>query len=74
MFITAAMMLEMSGCWDCREMDTIGIVMGVGLDKAEAPDEIEMTAQVEASTEVKRIKVATGSDIGKAGKLQLIHV
>ncbi len=46
MLITTALILILSGCWDSRELNSIGIVMGVGLDKASAPDDIEMTAQI----------------------------
>ena len=31
--------LQLSGCFDSRELDTIGIVMGTAIDKAEAPEE-----------------------------------
>jgi len=46
MLITSAVMLNLSGCWDSRELNTIGIVSGVGLDKATTPDDIEMTVQI----------------------------
>ncbi len=39
MLITAALILNVSGCWDRRELDAIGIVLGVGLDQSASPGE-----------------------------------
>jgi spore germination protein KC len=36
----------LSGCFDRRELDTMGIVMGVAIDKAEAEGETELTVQM----------------------------
>ncbi len=44
--IIIAAMLNLSGCGDSRELNELGIVMGVGLDKTDAPGEIEMTVQI----------------------------
>ncbi|MDD4753103.1 MAG: Ger(x)C family spore germination protein, partial [Desulfitobacteriaceae bacterium] len=33
-------------CWDRQELDTLAIVLGLGIDKAVTPEEIEMTAQI----------------------------
>lgn len=35
-----------TGCWNRRELDTLGIVLGVAIDKAQDPYDIEMTAQL----------------------------
>jgi Ger(x)C family germination protein len=35
----------LTGCFDRRELDTIGIVMGIAIDKAEKEDEQELTLQ-----------------------------
>ena len=37
---------SLSGCFDRRELDTIGIVMGVAIDKAVAEGETELTIQM----------------------------
>lgn len=37
---------SLSGCFDRRELDTIGIVMGVALDKAEGEGQTEVTVQM----------------------------
>ncbi|HPE16104.1 MAG TPA: Ger(x)C family spore germination protein [Oscillospiraceae bacterium] len=39
-------MLSVSGCWNSRELNTLSIVMGVGIDKAEEAGEVRITAQV----------------------------
>jgi spore germination protein KC len=36
----------LSGCFDRRELDTMGIVMGVAIDKAETEGETELTVQM----------------------------
>ncbi|NLA87192.1 MAG: Ger(x)C family spore germination protein [Clostridiales bacterium] len=36
----------LSGCFDRRELDTMGIVMGVAIDKAESEGETELTVQM----------------------------
>lgn len=38
------MPISVTGCWDGREIDTIAIVTGVGIDTAENQDEISLTA------------------------------
>jgi len=58
-----SMLLAVCGCWNRRELDTLGIVMGVGIDKTEKPGQIEMTAQIAKSSEMK-----TGKGGGGQGK------
>ncbi|MFA9379542.1 MAG: Ger(x)C family spore germination protein [Acetanaerobacterium sp.] len=47
--ITAIILCVMllCGCWNRRELNTLGIVLGIGLDKGPRPGEITMTAQLE---------------------------
>ncbi|MDF2567271.1 MAG: Ger(x)C family spore germination protein [Oscillospiraceae bacterium] len=35
-----------TGCWDSKEIDTISIVTGIGIDTSQNPDEINLTAQI----------------------------
>ncbi len=44
--ITLACIACLSGCFDRRELDTMGIVMGVAIDKAESEGETELTIQM----------------------------
>lgn len=37
------------GCWDKEELNELAIILGVGIDKAKTPNEIEMTVQIEKS-------------------------
>jgi spore germination protein KC len=39
-------MVSLSGCWNSRELDTLGIVMGVGIDKPEGGGKVQITAQL----------------------------
>lgn len=43
--------LLLCGCWDRRELDTLAIVAGVGLDTAAEPGQVRMTLQTIKSSE-----------------------
>ena len=40
-------LLLLCGCWNRRELDTMSIVLGCGIDKGEKPGEISLTCQIE---------------------------
>lgn len=40
------MLYCITGCWDRRELNSLGIVMAFAIDKAEEPGKIEITAQI----------------------------
>jgi spore germination protein KC len=49
--ITAAVMLSvltmvLSGCWDNHELDTLFIVTGIALDKADNPEQLDIALQI----------------------------
>lgn len=60
--IIIAMVLSMTGCWNRRELNTIAIVMGVGIDKGKKAEEIEMTTQIVDTSSMK-----SGSKDGESG-------
>jgi spore germination protein KC len=39
-------MLLLTGCWDIREIDKLGFVTAVGVDRAKAPDKFRVTVQI----------------------------
>ncbi|HWQ74208.1 MAG TPA: Ger(x)C family spore germination protein [Syntrophomonas sp.] len=41
-----ALMLLLSGCWDNHELDTLFIVTGVALDKADDPEQLDIALQI----------------------------
>ena len=45
--------LSTTGCWNRRELPSLGIVMGVGMDKVEDSDKLEVTAQIIKTSELK---------------------
>lgn len=53
----------LSGCWNRRELDTLAIVMGVGVDKSDAPGKIRITTQIVKPAEIK----TQGKDSGGIG-------
>ncbi len=44
--ICVFLVFSLAGCWDSREIDTLAIVMGIGIDKAKQQDEITVTTQI----------------------------
>lgn len=44
--LSLLLLAALGGCWNSRELDTLGIVMGVGIDAAENSDELLFTAQL----------------------------
>ncbi|MDK2985716.1 MAG: spore germination protein [Clostridia bacterium] len=52
--------LSIAGCWNRRELDTLAIVFGVGIDKAKKPGNIEITAQVIKPGEMKSPQGGSG--------------
>jgi len=57
--------LVVVGCWSRRELEDLAIVAGVALDKAEKPDEIQLTVQVIKSAQMGS-QAAQGGGGGKA--------
>lgn len=53
--------ISLSGCWNNRELDTLGIVMGVGVDKSEGPGRIQLTVQVVKPGEISSSKKSGNS-------------
>ncbi|MHB8061016.1 MAG: Ger(x)C family spore germination protein [Ruminiclostridium sp.] len=47
------LILSTTGCWNRRELDTLAILMGIGLDKPKESSEIELTAQIAKTAETK---------------------
>jgi len=47
------LILPISGCWSRHELNSLSFVVGVGLDKAEKPGEIQLTTQVVKPGELK---------------------
>lgn len=50
--VAALVSVTLSGCWDNRELDTLAIVVGIGVDRIEK-GEIEITAQMVRPGDVK---------------------
>lgn len=57
MFVLLILSLFLTGCWDRRELNELGITMALGIDKVE--DEYQVTAQVVVPSEVS-MKAGTG--------------
>lgn len=53
------------GCWNSRELDSLAIVMGVGIDRLEGPEPIKITAQVVRAGGISQ-KGTNGSGGGEA--------
>lgn len=44
--LAVTQLFTLTGCWNRRELNTLAIVMGVGIDKASEGNEIELTTQI----------------------------
>jgi germination protein, Ger(x)C family len=69
LFMTAICLLlimSLSGCWNSRELDTLGIVMGIGIDKPKESNKVQVTAQIVKPGEMKSSKKEGGD--GSGGK------
>jgi spore germination protein KC len=53
--------LSLSGCWNRRELDTLGIVMGAGIDKATEAEKVQLTVQIVKPGEIKSKNSEGGS-------------
>ncbi|MCM1567671.1 MAG: Ger(x)C family spore germination protein [Dehalobacter sp.] len=58
------LILPLSGCWSRHELNSLSFVVGVGLDKAEEPGEIQLTTQVVKPGELKSASVKNKSGAG----------
>lgn len=58
--ICALLVVNLGGCWSRHELDTLGIVMGIGLDQPEASDKVKITAQIVKPGDIKSSKQAGG--------------
>lgn len=55
------LVISFSGCWNRRELDTLGIVMGIGLDKLNNSGKIQITAQIVKPSKIKLQSKEPGS-------------
>lgn len=56
--------LLLSGCWDRRELNTLALVSGVGLDVASTPNRIALTLQIIRPGEIKQPGAGAGGGGG----------
>lgn len=60
LIILIPLLIVLNGCWDRRELDTLAIVSCLGIDKAEEPGKIQITAQVIKPGEMKVPQAGNG--------------
>lgn len=59
--IICFLLMNISGCYDRREIDNLALVVGVGIDPAQAKDKIKVTVQL-----IKPQQIAEGGGGGKS--------
>lgn len=59
------LIINLTGCWNSRELNTLAIVMGTGIDISEEPDKVQLTLQIAKPSEMKSSKGEGGGE-GKA--------
>ena len=60
--LAVTQLFMLTGCWNRRELNTLAIVMGIGIDKAQAGDEIELTTQIIKADKLRPAEGQAGSD------------
>lgn len=56
------LVLSLTGCWNRRELNELGIVMGIGIDKENNKDEVQITTQIAKPGKIKTAKNAGQSE------------
>lgn len=59
--ICILLIMSLSGCWNRRELDTLGIVLGVGVDKPMKYGKVQITTQIIKPGEIKLHNKEDGS-------------
>lgn len=59
--------LFMSGCWNSRELNTLSIVLGIGIDQSQEEGKIDLTVQT-AKTSSSRTKKDSTSSASSSGE------
>lgn len=62
----------LAGCWNRRELNTLGIVAGIGIDLADEPGKVLLTAQIVKPAEVGTPQTGGGGGAGE--KLQPVWI
>jgi spore germination protein KC len=62
-------MVNTAGCWNHRELDSLGIVLGMGIDQAKEKDKVLLTAQV-----VKPAEIGSPGKGGGTGKEPYLNI
>lgn len=64
--ICILLLICLSGCWNSRELNALGIVMGIGVDRPDGPEKVKVTAQIVKAGEMAAAESAGGGSKGKA--------
>ncbi len=64
--VCGSLILSTTGCWNRRELDTLGILLGIGIDKAGDTGKVRLTAQIVKVGELKSPEQNSGSGEGKS--------
>ncbi len=65
--LSGLFMLPLSGCWNRRELETLAIVAGVGIDLGEEPGTFVVTAQIIKPEEIMNSSGGSGKEQGQGG-------
>ncbi|WP_242832468.1 Ger(x)C family spore germination protein [Desulfosporosinus orientis] len=58
------LIISMTGCWNRRELPSLAIVLGLGLDKGEGKDKLDLTTQIVKTAELKTSSPEEGGSGG----------
>ena len=59
-------LVSLGGCWNSRELNQLGIVLGVGMDKDKGSEVVKLTTQVVNAGQIKSGEKSSGNGQGNA--------
>jgi spore germination protein KC len=62
LLLIIVMFISMPGCWDMREINELGLVMAVGIDKVEGTNDLRVTAQIARPVSQEKGSGASGNE------------
>lgn len=67
------LVMDLCSCWSQRELNTLAIVLGTGLDVGDQPDTLKLTAQVVKASEIRSGSASQGSGSGEQAYVNISY-
>ena len=73
LLLCTLLILCLCSCWSKRELNTLAIVLGTGLDVGDQPDTLKLTAQVVKASEIGAGSAFKGGGSGEKAYVNISH-